>query len=115
MESYLQRRWGLACGGESYQQYRPGVERERCDIRIREVRRINVYLISLPFLTLLISAGSFKKPLFDEDGTKAIGIETVDGTQYFADKVVLAAGAWSPTLVDLEGQCCSKVRTLLSS
>jgi hypothetical protein len=24
--------------------------------------------------------------------------------------VVLAAGAWSPTLVDLEDQCCSKVR-----
>jgi sarcosine oxidase/L-pipecolate oxidase len=23
--------------------------------------------------------------------------------------VVLAAGAWSPTLVDLEDQCCSKV------
>ncbi|OWZ61044.1 fructosyl amino acid oxidase [Cryptococcus neoformans Bt63] len=53
-------------------------------------------------------AGSFKKPLFDEDGATTIGIETVDGTQYFADKVVLAAGAWSPTLVDLEGQCCSK-------
>ncbi|WVR04150.1 hypothetical protein IAU60_001149 [Kwoniella sp. DSM 27419] len=54
------------------------------------------------------AAGSFKKPLFDEDGTTCVGIETVDGTQYHADKVVLAAGAWSPTLVDLEGQCCSK-------
>lgn len=64
---------------------------------------------SLLFLTLPIRAGTFKKPLFDEDGATTIGIETVDGTQYFADKVVLAAGAWSPTLVDLEGQCCSKV------
>jgi sarcosine oxidase/L-pipecolate oxidase len=47
--------------------------------------------------------------LFDADGTTCKGIETVDGTQYFADKVVLAAGAWSPTLVDLEDQCVSKV------
>lgn len=38
-----------------------------------------------------------------------MGVETVDGTQYLGDKVVLAAGAWSPTLVDLEDQCCSKV------
>lgn len=55
-----------------------------------------------------LSAGSFKKPLFNDDGVTCIGVETVDGTRYFADKVVLAAGAWSPTLVDLEDQCCSK-------
>ncbi|KAI0484581.1 fructosyl amino acid oxidase [Xylariaceae sp. FL0804] len=53
-------------------------------------------------------SGSFKQPLFAEDGTTCIGVETVDGTKYYADKVVLAAGAWSPALVDLEGQCCSK-------
>ena len=47
--------------------------------------------------------------MFNVDGTTCKGIETVDGTQYFADKVVLAAGAWSPTLVDLEDQCVSKV------
>ncbi|OTA86150.1 hypothetical protein M434DRAFT_82309 [Hypoxylon sp. CO27-5] len=53
-------------------------------------------------------AGSFKQPLFAEDGITCIGVETVDGTKYYADKVVLAAGAWSPTLVDLDDQCCSK-------
>lgn len=53
-------------------------------------------------------AGSFKRPLFAEDGATCIGIETVDGTKYYADKVVLAAGAWSSVLVDLEDQCCSK-------
>ncbi|KAF7515901.1 hypothetical protein G7054_g14376 [Neopestalotiopsis clavispora] len=53
-------------------------------------------------------AGSFKQPLFASDGTTCIGVETVDGTKYYADKVVLASGAWSPTLVDLEDQCCSK-------
>ncbi|KAH8197595.1 hypothetical protein TruAng_008227 [Truncatella angustata] len=53
-------------------------------------------------------AGSFKQPILDADGTACHGVETVDGTKYYADKVVLAAGAWSPTLVDLEDQCCSK-------
>ncbi|KAK7955319.1 fructosyl peptide oxidase [Apiospora saccharicola] len=59
-------------------------------------------------------AGSFKQPLFapnedkDKDQSVCIGVETADGSQYYADKVVLAAGAWSPALVDLEGQCCSK-------
>ncbi|KAF2184602.1 fructosyl peptide oxidase [Zopfia rhizophila CBS 207.26] len=53
-------------------------------------------------------AGSFKRPIFGKDGTTCIGVETEDGTKYYADKVVLAAGAWSPALVDLEGQCCSK-------
>lgn len=53
-------------------------------------------------------AGSFKRPLFADDGTTCVGVETVDGTRYHADKVVLAAGAWSPALVDLEEQCCSK-------
>ncbi|KAL2135308.1 hypothetical protein VTI74DRAFT_9076 [Chaetomium olivicolor] len=54
------------------------------------------------------SAGSFKRPLFANDGTTCVGVETVDGTRYYGDKVVLAAGAWSPALVDLEEQCCSK-------
>ncbi|KAI1767953.1 fructosyl amino acid oxidase [Hypoxylon sp. FL1150] len=53
-------------------------------------------------------AGSFKQPLFGDDGTTCIGVETMDGTKYHADKVVLATGAWSPALVDLEDQCCSK-------
>ncbi|RYO87785.1 hypothetical protein DL762_004075 [Monosporascus cannonballus] len=53
-------------------------------------------------------AGSFKRPLFADDGTTCIGVETENGTKYYADKVVLAAGAWSPAFVDLEGQCCSK-------
>ncbi|KAJ5222508.1 uncharacterized protein N7469_008748 [Penicillium citrinum] len=53
-------------------------------------------------------AGTFKKPLFATDNVTCIGVETVDGTQYHADKVVLAAGAWSSTLVDLDDQCVSK-------
>jgi sarcosine oxidase/L-pipecolate oxidase len=51
-------------------------------------------------------AGFFKQPLLAE-GT-CIGVETVDGTKYYADKIVLAAGAWSSVLVDLQDQCVSK-------
>ncbi|KAJ5090678.1 sarcosine oxidase [Penicillium argentinense] len=54
------------------------------------------------------SAGTFKQPLFAADGITCTGVETIDGTKYYADKVVLAAGAWSSTLVDLEDQCVSK-------
>ncbi|KAI2477253.1 Fructosyl peptide oxidase [Pyrenophora tritici-repentis] len=50
--------------------------------------------------------GSFKQPLLAEG--ICIGVEAVDGTRYYADKVVLATGAWSPVLVDLEEQCVSK-------
>ena len=53
-------------------------------------------------------AGTFKQPILAGDSVTCIGVETVDGTRYMADKVVLAAGAWSPVLVDLEEQCCSK-------
>ncbi|GLI82053.1 hypothetical protein PoHVEF18_010453 [Penicillium ochrochloron] len=53
-------------------------------------------------------AGTFKRPLFATDGVTCVGVETTDRTQYFADKIVLAAGAWSPTLIDLKDQCVSK-------
>lgn len=54
-------------------------------------------------------AGTFKQPLFAADGCTCTGIETVDGSKYHADKVILAAGAWTPALIDLEDQCVSKV------
>lgn len=63
-------------------------------------------------MLILSSAGSFKSPLLGNNGSTCIGVETVDGTQYYGDKVVLATGAWSPALIDLEGQCCSKVTHL---
>ncbi|KAJ5161708.1 sarcosine oxidase [Penicillium capsulatum] len=53
-------------------------------------------------------AGTFKCPLFTADGGTCNGVETIDGTRYYADKVVLATGAWTPTLLDLEDQCVSK-------
>jgi sarcosine oxidase/L-pipecolate oxidase len=49
-----------------------------------------------------------------EDGKTCVGVLAADGTRWPADRVVLATGAWSPTLVDLEGQCVSKVRAASS-
>ncbi|KAK2767525.1 hypothetical protein FQN54_003682 [Arachnomyces sp. PD_36] len=57
-------------------------------------------------------AGTFKRPLLTADGVTCNGVETVDGTKYYAEKVVLATGAWSPTLVDLQEQCVSKAWVL---
>lgn len=57
------------------------------------------------------SAGTFKQPLFHMDGMMCNGIQTMDRTKYYADKIILAAGAWSMTLVNLEDQCISKVST----
>ncbi|KAF2852296.1 fructosyl amino acid oxidase [Plenodomus tracheiphilus IPT5] len=51
-------------------------------------------------------AGTFKQPLL-RNGL-CTGVETTNGTIYHADKVVLAAGAWSPALIDLKDQCISK-------
>ncbi|KAF4119666.1 sarcosine oxidase / L-pipecolate oxidase [Geosmithia morbida] len=52
------------------------------------------------------------EPLLAADGSTCIGVETVDGTQYYADKVVMAAGAWTPSLIELEDQCVSKAWVL---
>ncbi|KAJ4176862.1 hypothetical protein NW755_014186 [Fusarium falciforme] len=57
-------------------------------------------------------AGTFKQPLFAAHGSTCIGVETVDGTQYYADRIILAAGTWTPSLVDVEDQCMSKAWVL---
>lgn len=75
----------------------------------KAIRAIGLYLKEQGVNLAFGGAGSFKQPLFREDGVTCIGVETVDGTKYYADKVVLAAGAWSSVLVDLEDQCVSKV------
>ena len=66
-----------------------------------ECRRLGVKYASGP-------SGAFKALVLDDKG-RCRGVETEDETRWEADVVVLAAGAWSPVLVDLEGQCESKV------
>jgi sarcosine oxidase/L-pipecolate oxidase len=75
----------------------------------KAINAIGVYLRDQGVRFGFADAGSFKQPLLAEG--VCVGVETVDGTRYYADKVVLAAGAWSPVLVDLEEQCVSKVRS----
>jgi hypothetical protein len=54
------------------------------------------------------SAGTFKEPLLSSDGKTCLGVIAEDDTKWTADRVILATGAWSPSLIDLEGQCTSK-------
>lgn len=98
---------------EGHQCNRQFSERRRREIRFWEVclgfkRALSVIHADL-YADLHFSAGTFRRPLFAADGIICNGVETTDGTKYFSDKVILAAGAWSPTLVDLEDQCVSKV------
>jgi sarcosine oxidase/L-pipecolate oxidase len=72
----------------------------------KAINAIGEYLLKAGVKFGFGGAGSFKQPLLS--GRTCIGVETVDGTKYYADKVVLAAGAWSPALVDLQEQCVSK-------
>lgn len=54
------------------------------------------------------SSGTFKQPIIADSG-RCIGVECKDGTKHYADRVIMATGAWTPSLVDLKGQCVSKV------
>ena len=54
------------------------------------------------------STGTFHSLVLDERGDCA-GVRAADGTVWPADLVIMATGAWSPSLIDLEGQCESKV------
>ena len=65
--------------------------------------------VSFPNLILVSTyiwgnrAGSFSKLLLDESG-RTRGVEALDGTRHLADRVIIAAGASTPTLIDLESQ-----------
>ncbi|WWD04620.1 hypothetical protein V865_002691 [Kwoniella europaea PYCC6329] len=54
------------------------------------------------------SSGTFKELILGADGRTVTGVRMVDGTEWCGDLVVFAAGAWSPALLDLEGQCETK-------
>lgn len=43
------------------------------------------------------------KELIVENGGHVKGIRTADGQEHFADLVILATGAWTANLVDMEG------------
>ena len=55
------------------------------------------------------TSGTFSELLLAEDGKTVRGIKAADGTEWAADMVILATGAWTPVLMDLESQCESKV------
>ena len=43
---------------------------------------------------------------------KVKGVRCADGSEWYGDVVIIAAGAWTPVLIDLAGQCVSKVSTV---
>ncbi|KAL4810958.1 FAD dependent oxidoreductase [Aspergillus unguis] len=51
--------------------------------------------------------GYAKTLLYDEEGD-CVGVRTADGTAYFADQIVVAAGAAAGSLLDLQGQIVAK-------
>jgi glycine/D-amino acid oxidase-like deaminating enzyme len=57
-------------------------------------------------------SGTFDCPIIDERTGRCQGVITKDGTKHLADRVVMATGAWTPSLVNLENQCVSKVSPL---
>lgn len=73
------------------------------------IPRLTLALISISISVCNSSTGSFLRPLVDEETQRCVGVKTKDGTSHYAERVVMATGAWTPGLVDLEGQCVSKV------
>ncbi|CDZ98665.1 FAD-dependent oxidoreductase [Phaffia rhodozyma] len=67
----------------------------------RELSRLGVQMIFGP-------SGKFKRPVLSASGKVCVGVETADGTIHKADRVIMACGAWTPSLIDLKGQCISK-------
>ena len=47
--------------------------------------------------------GHARSLVFDETNS-CVGVSTVDGTVYFADQIILAAGANTESLLDMDGQ-----------
>ena len=47
-----------------------------------------------------------------EPSRRCTGVRLADGTKVMADLIIVAAGAWSPSLVDLQGRCLATGQVL---
>ncbi|KAJ5689125.1 FAD dependent oxidoreductase [Penicillium macrosclerotiorum] len=52
--------------------------------------------------------GYVRQLILDEISNECKGVITADGIRHEADKVILAAGSWTPSLLDLQGQLMAK-------
>ncbi|EPQ60293.1 DAO-domain-containing protein [Gloeophyllum trabeum ATCC 11539] len=57
-------------------------------------------------------SGTAKELIFNGARTAVLGVRCEDGSTYLADRTVLAAGAWSDLLLDMENQLIAKCWTL---
>ena len=75
------------------------------------LRAVGKELESLGVESSYADSGTFESLLLGPDGRTVRGVRTADGTEWEGSEVIMATGAWSPVLLDLEGQCTSKVIT----
>lgn len=53
-----------------------------------------------------------RRLLYSRDATRCCGVELDDGSHVRADLLILAAGAWTPSLIDLRGQAMATGQVL---
>ncbi|KAI5450195.1 hypothetical protein NCC49_003344 [Naganishia albida] len=78
-----------------------GAANDAVDSVGRELGKFGVKMVFGP-------SGTFDRPLIDSLTGRCVGVVAKDGATYEADRVVMATGAWTPSLINLEGQCVSK-------
>ncbi|EXJ87731.1 hypothetical protein A1O1_04656 [Capronia coronata CBS 617.96] len=61
---------------------------------------------------VVVRSGAHVARLLVSAEQKCTGVELVGGEQIHADLTIVAAGAWSPTLIDLQGRCLATGQTL---
>jgi sarcosine oxidase/L-pipecolate oxidase len=66
---------------------------------MRYLRKRVIALGRVAFVTIPV-----ERLLFSSDGTRCTGVQMEDGNFLTADLTILAAGAWTPTLIDLRGR-----------
>jgi sarcosine oxidase/L-pipecolate oxidase len=96
-----------------------GAANDAVDSVGRELKRFGVKMVFGPCVlrdheiagltTTCYRSGTFDRPILDPATGRCVGVIAKDGSRYAAERVVMATGAWSPSLIDLKGQCVSKV------
>ncbi|TFK56807.1 DAO-domain-containing protein [Heliocybe sulcata] len=70
-----------------------------------ECTRLGVQFIAGP-------SGTAVELVFDSSKSNVLGVRCADGSTYLADRIILATGAWSDLLLDMENQLIAKCWTL---
>jgi sarcosine oxidase/L-pipecolate oxidase len=88
---------GGACGTHGY--LNPYSGWADAEATMRYLRKRVIAMNRVAFVTIPV-----ERLLFSADSTRCTGVQMEDGNFLTADLTVLAAGAWTPTLLDLRGR-----------